>query len=165
MTGSPGPTFTVVDAASPDARLALERYVGELELRFPTGFDARQALAEADAAFNEPSGRFVVALVEGEVVGCGALLWLDQDTAEIKRMWVDPRRRGVGLGRGLLEHLEGEALRAGRSRVVLDTNAVLTEAIAMYRASGYVAIERYNENPYAHHWFAKRLPQTSSERR
>ena len=164
MTGSPGPNFSVVDAGSPEARLALERYVGELEQRFPTGFDGGQALDEADAAFNEPSGRFVVALLDGDVVGCGALLWLDQDTAEIKRMWVDPQRRGIGLGRRLLAHLEGEASRAGRSRVVLDTNAALTEAIAMYRAAGYVAIERYNDNPYAHHWFAKQLPQTSSER-
>ena len=162
MTGSPGPTFTVVDAGSPEARAALERYVGELEHRFPTGFDGRQALAEADAAFNEPSGRFVAAQLDGDVVGCGALLWLDQDTAEIKRMWVDPQRRGIGLGRRLLAHLEGEARRAGRSRVILDTNEALTEAIAMYRASGYVAIERYNDNPYAHHWFAKVLTPAGS---
>jgi hypothetical protein len=40
---------------------------------------------------------------------------------------------------------------------VLDTNEVLTEAVAMYERNGYVAIERYNDNPYAHHWFAKRL--------
>ncbi len=137
--------------------------MGELEQRFPTGFDGRQALDEADAAFNEPSGRFVVATREGDIVGCGALVWLDQDTAEIKRMWVDPQRRGIGLGRGLLEHLEGEARRAGRSRVVLDTNEALTEAIAMYRATGYVAIERYNDNPYAHHWFEKRLTPAGSE--
>jgi GNAT superfamily N-acetyltransferase len=164
VTGSPGPTFSVVDAGSPESRLALERYVGELEERFPTGFDGRQALDEAGAAFNEPSGRFVVAKLDDEIVGCGALLWLDQDTAEIKRMWVDRQRRGIGLGRRLLTHLEGEASRAGRSRVVLDTNAALTEAIAMYRASGYVAIERYNENPSAHHWFAKQLTPTGSGR-
>ncbi len=163
MTGAPGPTFTVVDASSPEAHVALARYVGELEQRFPTGFDGRQALDEADSAFNEPSGRFVVALIDGEVVGCGALLWLDRETAEIKRMWVDPQRRGIGLGRRLLAHLEGEARRAGRSRVILDTNEALTEAISMYRASGYIAIERYNENPYAHHWFAKVLAPTGSE--
>jgi GNAT superfamily N-acetyltransferase len=163
VTGSTGPTFAVVDAGSPEARLALERYVGELEQRFASGFDSRQALAEADAAFNEPSGRFVVAQLDGEVVGCGALLWLDQGAAEIKRMWVDPQRRGIGLGRRLLEHLEGEARRVGRSRVVLDTNEALTEAIAMYQAAGYVAIERYNDNPYAHHWFEKRLPPTGAE--
>jgi GNAT superfamily N-acetyltransferase len=163
VTGSSDLTFAVVGAGSPAARVALERYVGELEQRFPTGFDGPQALAEADAAFNEPSGRFVVALLDGDVVGCGALLWLDQDTAEIKRMWVDPGRRGIGLGRRLLEHLEREARRAGRSRVILDTNAALTEAIAMYRASGYVAIDRYNDNPYAHHWFEKRLTPAGSE--
>jgi len=163
VTGSPGPTFSVVAVSSNKTHVAPERYVGELEERFPTGFDGRQALDEADAAFNEPSGRFVVARLDGEVVGCGALLWVDHETAEIKRMWVDPQQRGIGLGRRLLGHLEGEASRAGRSRVVLDTNETLTEAIAMYKATGYVAIERYNDNPYAHHWFVKQLTPSLPE--
>jgi hypothetical protein len=41
--------------------------------------------------------------------------------------------------------------------VILDTNEVLTEAVAMYERAGYHRVERYNDNPYAHHWFAKAL--------
>ena len=61
------------------------------------------------------------------------------------------------LGKRLLAHLEDEARQAGRSTVILDTNGVLTEAIAMYTAAGYTARDRYNDNPYAQHWFTKRL--------
>ena len=53
--------------------------------------------------------------------------------------------------------LEAVARTRGRTRVVLDTNEALTEAIAMYERAGYQSIERYSDNPYAHHWFAKHL--------
>ena len=72
-------------------------------------------------------------------------------------MWISSQSRGIGLGKRLLAHLEGEARRAGRSRIVLDTNGSLTEAIAMYEAAGYVQTARYNDNPYAEHWFTKML--------
>jgi ribosomal protein S18 acetylase RimI-like enzyme len=72
-------------------------------------------------------------------------------------MWVNPQRRGLGLGKRLLARLEAEIQVAGRSIVVLDTNRSLTEAIAMYRACGYEEIDRYNDNPYAQLWFAKSL--------
>jgi GNAT superfamily N-acetyltransferase len=72
-------------------------------------------------------------------------------------MWVTPDLRGAGLGARLLRLLEGEAVRLGYAVVRLDTNSALVEAIAMYERSGYHAIERYNDNPYARHWFEKRL--------
>lgn len=72
-------------------------------------------------------------------------------------MWVDPAVRGVGLGRRLLGHLEHAARASGRTRVVLDTNEVLVEAIAMYRRLGYRDIDPYNDNPHAHHWFEKSI--------
>jgi GNAT superfamily N-acetyltransferase len=163
VTGAPEVGYSAVDAASGEARWALSRYFGELEERFSGGFDIQQALDEAASSFRDPAGQFVVAMLGEDVVGCGALQWLDERTAEIKRMWVDPQRRGLGLGARLLGHLEAQALRAGRSRVVLDTNAALTEAISMYVAAGYVAIDRYNDNPYAHHWFEKVLTPVGSD--
>ncbi len=72
-------------------------------------------------------------------------------------MWVDPGVRGLGVGRRLLADLERAAGDAGATTVRLDTNRELTEAIAMYRASGYAEIEPYNAEPFAHHWFEKRL--------
>jgi GNAT superfamily N-acetyltransferase len=98
-------------------------------------------------------------VVHGEEtpLACGGLQRVDDATAEIKRMWVAPTERGSGMGRRLLSHLEGLAAEFGYTRVVLDTNATLTEAIAMYERCGYQAIERYNDNPYAQRWFAKDL--------
>ena len=82
----------------------------------------------------------------------GAPAW-----SEIKRLWVDPSVRGLGLGRRLLVSLEQRAAEAGSPIVRLDTNRVLTQAIAMYRAEGYREVPPFNENPYAHHWFEKDL--------
>jgi GNAT superfamily N-acetyltransferase len=145
------------DAGSEMARSALTAYFAELADRFAGGFEVGDAFADAAAMFNPPDGVFVVAVLGGECVGCGGLSRLDEETAEIKRMWVSPAARGLGLGRRLLDHLEGLARRSGASRVVLDTNEALVEAAAMYRSCGYREIERYNDNPYAHHWFAKAL--------
>ena len=144
-----------MDAGSTEANWALVQYFGELDRRFVGGFDTTEALGEATATLNPPYGLFVIARLEDEIVGCGAIHWIDDVTAEIKRMWVDPGRRGIGLGKRLLRHLEAEVLSSGRARVVLDTNESLAEAVSMYGALGYTAIERYNDNPYAHHWFEK----------
>jgi GNAT superfamily N-acetyltransferase len=160
-------TFSFAGAASDSARWALTQYFDELSERFAGGFDVASALEEAVHDFEPPLGLFVIAEADGDVVGCGAIHWIDGDTGEIKRMWVSPARRGIGLGRELLAHLERVVLGSGRTRALLDTNESLTEAIAMYRANGYVPIERYNDNPYAHLWFEKRLapdPQEPSER-
>lgn len=104
-----------------------------------------------------PDGAFVVVRTDDVVIGCGGVLRLDDETAEIKRMWIDPDWRGLGLAGRLLAHLETTALEMHKARVVLDTNESLSEAIAMYGRFGYTPIERYNDNPYAHHWFEKHL--------
>jgi GNAT superfamily N-acetyltransferase len=99
----------------------------------------------------------MIARLDGHPVGCGVLKALDAHTGEIKRMWVAPHARGIGLARRLLERLEAQALQCDLTRVRLDTNRVLTEAHALYRKAGYREIERYNDNPYAHLWFEKDL--------
>ena len=157
MTGAADVVFTRSDAGSTSARWALAQYFDELDRRFVSGFNTDEALDEATPSFNSPAGLFVVAMLGHDVVGCGGVQWIDAQAAEIRRMWVDSARRGIGLGKRLLGHLEGEVLSSGRRRVVLDTNECLTEAISMYRGLGYHEIERYNENPYAHHWFEKVL--------
>ena len=149
--------FAAVDAAGESAQWAMTQYFTELDERFPRGFDPGHALEEAAVLMNPPNGVFLLAMRGDEVVGCGGVQWLDGATAEIKRMWVSPAARGVGLGKQFLARLEHDARAAGRRRVVLDTNGVLLPAIAMYRGSGYTDIERYNDNPYAEHWFAKDL--------
>ena len=72
-------------------------------------------------------------------------------------MWVDPSARGLGLGRRILSELKEQARRHGVTTVRLETNRTLTEAIHLYRSAGYEEVEPFNEEPYAHHWFEKRL--------
>ena len=108
--------------------------------------------------FAPPHGVFLVARLEGEAVGCGAIRALDADIAEIKRMWVDPAARRLGIGRSLLSALESAAAaELGCRTVRLDTAAFLIEALPLYRSAGYSDIPAYNDNPYAEHWLEKRL--------
>lgn len=72
-------------------------------------------------------------------------------------MWVAPSVRGLGVGRRLLEELERHARRRGVAVLRLETNQTLTEAIGLYRSAGYVEVDAFNDEPYAHHWFEKRL--------
>ena len=93
----------------------------------------------------------------GAPIGTGALKDAGAAPPEIKRLWVSVEARGLGVGRRLLEALEAAAVDGGADRVRLDTHRALTEAIAMYRVHGYVEIEPYNQEPFAHHWLEKRL--------
>ena len=149
--------FAAVDPTSEAALTALRHYFAELDTRFSSGFHAEETDAWALSSFDEPHGQFLLASFEGQVLACGGLTRHDQNTAEIKRMWVAAEWRGHGVGKRMLQALEDAAAGLGYSRVVLDTNSALTEAISMYERSGYHAIERYNDNPYAYHWFAKDL--------
>jgi ribosomal protein S18 acetylase RimI-like enzyme len=72
-------------------------------------------------------------------------------------MWVAQSARGLGIGQRILAELEAEAARYGSRVVRLETNRSLTEAIALYRSYGYVEVDAFNHEPYAHHWFEKRL--------
>ncbi len=145
----------------PDSDLAtglLDRYFSELDDRFPEGFDPSRTVAAPSAELVPPHGVFLVARLDGRPVGCGAVRRLDERTAEIKRMWIDPSVRGRGVGRGLLAALEDAARTLGCTVVRLDTSAHLTEAIALYKSAGYVPIPAYNDNSYAAHWLEKPLP-------
>jgi ribosomal protein S18 acetylase RimI-like enzyme len=90
-------------------------------------------------------------------VGCGSLKFHADAPPDIKRMWVSPAARGLGLGRRLLRTLEQQASEAGATVIRLETNAALVEAIGMYRAAGYAEVAPFNDEPNADHWFAKPL--------
>lgn len=147
----------VVDPDQPDARHCLAEYFAELDERFASGFDPALSVAPDVDGFRAPSGAFVVATLRGEAVGCGALRFHGRDPAEIKRMWVAPAARGLGLGRRLLAELEALAAANGAPATRLETNRALTEAIAMYRSSGYVEVPAFNGERYGDHWFEKAL--------
>ena len=140
-----------------EARRCLDAYFGELEARFEGGFDAgKDESARADD-MAPPSGLFVLARLEGDAVGCGGLKRTGRTTGEIKRVWTAPSARGMGVARRVLRALEAAARDMGLRTLRLDTNRALTEAHALYRREGFREVARFNDNPYAHHWFEKRL--------
>jgi ribosomal protein S18 acetylase RimI-like enzyme len=102
-------------------------------------------------------GLLLIARLRGTPVGCGALKFHRDAPAELKRMWVAPDTRGLGLGRRILTALEHQAAGHGAEVVRLETNASLVEAIALYRSSGYREVAAFNDEPFADHWFAKDL--------
>jgi DNA-binding MarR family transcriptional regulator/GNAT superfamily N-acetyltransferase len=145
------------DPRHPDARSCLRAYFSELGQRFDTGFDPARSIPASDGELTPPAGLLLVATLHGEPVGCGALKFHGAEPTEIKRMWVAPSARGLGLGRRLLASLEAHAA-AGGSRVLrLETNRTLVEAVGLYRASGYREVAPFNDEPYADHWFEKTL--------
>jgi putative acetyltransferase len=78
----------------------------------------------------------------GEIVGCGGLYPLDDEEAEIRKMYLRPEARGQGLGRVLFRDLLQHARERRFERVVLETASVLKEAIALYRSHGFVPVRR-----------------------
>ncbi|HEY3624203.1 MAG TPA: helix-turn-helix domain-containing GNAT family N-acetyltransferase [Roseiarcus sp.] len=142
---------------SSDARQCLEAYFRELAARFEGGFDAAADDSAPVEDMTPPSGLFVIARLDGDAIGCGGFKGIDKATGEIKRVWTAPSARGMGVARRVLRALEAAARGSGLKTLRLDTNRALTEAHALYRSEGYREIARFSDNPYAHHWFEKRL--------
>ena len=147
----------VVDPEHPDARRCLRAYVAELNRRSDIPFDPSNGSTAEPYEVRAPAGAFVVAYLNGEAIGCGAVKHRTGGPSDIKRMWVAESARGLGLGRRLLTTLEQLARDSGASVVQLETNDALVEAIALYRSAGYEEVPAFNDEPFAHHWFAKAL--------
>jgi DNA-binding MarR family transcriptional regulator/GNAT superfamily N-acetyltransferase len=150
-------TLAVEDASSPDAQWCIQQYFDELRSRFDGGFDPSRSISASAAELSPPAGLVVLARLRGEAVGCGALKFHEGAPTELKRMWVAPRVRGLGVGRRLLAELERQAVIGGTRLLRLETNRSLTEAIHMYRENGYREVKSFNDEPYADHWFEKDL--------
>jgi GNAT superfamily N-acetyltransferase len=149
--------FAAEDPTTHDAQWCIAQYFAELDARFETGFDLERTLSADADELTPPAGLLFVARLRGRPVGCGALKLHGEAPAELKRMWIAPNARGLGLGRRLLDELERYARAAGVSVLRLETNKTLREAISLYRRTGYVEVEAFNDESYAHHWFAKPL--------
>jgi GNAT superfamily N-acetyltransferase len=149
--------IAIEDPTTRDARWCIEQYFAELNARFEGGFDPSVSISADAHELVPPAGALLIARLHGKPIGCGALKFHRRAPAELKRMWVDPGSRGLGLGRRLLMELERHTREAGARVVRLETNRVLKEAIQLYRNSGYREVPAFNDEPYAHHWFEKRL--------
>jgi ribosomal protein S18 acetylase RimI-like enzyme len=145
------------DPEHPDHIRCVAAYFAELNRRSDNGFDPEASVKVRPEEVRPPRGLVLVARLRGEAVGCAQLRLHPDDWCEIKRMWVAESARGLGIGRRLLVALEDHARASGARIVRMDTNHHLVEAIALYRSAGYVDIPRFNDEPFADHWFEKRL--------
>jgi DNA-binding MarR family transcriptional regulator len=146
-----------IDPEHPDAQYCLAEYVAELNRRSSRGFDPSVGATAHPHELRPPAGQFYVAYLGGEAIGCGGVKHHHGGPAEIKRMWIAPRARGLGLGRRLLDTLEQCARDGGATVAHIETSAVLNEALAMYRSTGWVEVAAFNDEPFADHWLEKRL--------
>jgi len=139
------------------ARHCLTAYFAELATRFDTGFDPARSNSATEAEMTPPAGYFFIAWMNARPAGCGALKCNPRGIGEVKRMWTAPEARGLGIARRVLQAIETKARDLKLKRLRLETNRTLVEAQSLYRQSGYQEVERFNQEPYAHHWFEKRL--------
>ena len=128
---------------SSDVQALISALNAELSERYP---EEGAVFSRLDTGEVSPGkGAILIAVVDSEAVGCGAIRRVDESDAEIKRMYVVPGFRGTGVGRALLNGLEVEAHLLGVSRLVLETGERLPEALVLYERAGFAVIPQFGE--------------------
>ena len=145
------------DPEDPRIRHCVQAYYDEISEIFGVFFDPQVSGDPEADSLRAPHGTFLLALSDGLPIGCVALKRQAAGLGEVKRMWVSPAARGLGLAKQLMAEVEAHAKRLGLTTLQLDTNGKLTAALKLYRGDGWTEIARYNDNPYAEHFFEKQL--------
>ena len=146
-----------LDPRGDAARYCLGEYYGELSRRFKGGFEVALSRDPDATDMMSPRGAFFVAMSDGLPLGCVGLKGTGSELAEIKRLWVAPSARGLGVGRRLMDAAENAARHLSVRIVRLDTNSALGEALQLYRSTGWNEIDRFNDDPYPDLFFEKQL--------
>ena len=155
--------------SDPRAERVLFAFMAEMSSRWlgrpATEDDVREALREFPSdGLQPPGGLLLVAHRDDDVVGCAALRFIDAGLGEVNRVYVAPEARRQGLGRRLMAEIERLARERGLRELRLDTRSDLVESRRLYERIGYREVPRFGENPYAAHWFAKRLSEGQHSR-
>lgn len=106
-----------------------------------------EELRHLEGKYAPPEGCLYLLRVDGQNAGCGGMKRLDESRCELKRMYIRPSFRRMGLGRELALRIIEDARAAGYRRMLLDTLPFLQAAKALYRSLGFYEIERYNDSP------------------
>lgn len=149
--------FEEVDYASELATRCLRAFAEELGKRLDLEFDLKKSGDPELSQMKHPHGTFIVARLGDMPVGCVGIKGSGGALAEVKRMWIAPAARGLGLARRLMTSAEEAARALGIATLRLDTNSSLVEAVGLYRAMGWAEIERFNDDPYPDLFFEKGL--------
>lgn len=149
--------FDEVDPRCDIARYCLGEYYAELARRFEKGFDVALSRDPDAADMVRPRGAFIVAVSDGLPLGCVGLKGSGREMAEIKRLWVAPGARGLGIGKRLMAAAETAARELSIKVLRLDTNSALLEALQLYKRTGWTEIARFNDDPYPDLFFEKVL--------
>lgn len=134
-------------AAEPFDSAEAQRLIAALDAHLASRYSADQRFGpNLRPEHLEPGlGTFVIARADGRAVGCGALRRLDEATAEVKRMYVEPELRGHGVAKEILDRLEAAARVMGTHRLVLETGIYQAEAIGLYRRMGFNPVRCWGE--------------------
>jgi len=149
--------FDAVDPRSEAARYCLAHYYAELAESFAGGFEVARSRDPRPEQMMAPLGAFLVAMSDDLPVGCVGLKGDGGEVAEVKRLWVAPAARGLGLAYRLMEEIEEAAHALSITTLRLDTNRALAGALHLYRRLGWTEIDRFNDDPYPDFFFEKRL--------
>ncbi len=149
--------FEEMDYTSDLATKCLNAFAAELSKRLKVEFDLKKSGDPGLSQMKQPLGTFVVARLGDFPVGCVGVKGNGGALAEIKRMWIAPAARGLGLAHQLMTSAEKAACALGIKTLRLDTNSTLFEAISLYRKMGWTEIDRFNDDPYPDVFFEKHL--------
>jgi putative acetyltransferase len=131
-----------------EARRLVEEYASSLNLDLSFQNFA-QELEHFEDEYSAPCGAFLLARQQGTYVGCVGLRKFSGAAGEIKRLYVAPRARGLGLGEMLVRHIVDEGRQLEYARLVLDTLPSMLEAQALYQRLGFKPVAPYRYNPIA----------------
>jgi putative acetyltransferase len=147
------PRSRLVEATGPEdldqVRSLLRAYAGEwgesiAEALCLQGFESE--LASLPGRYAPPAGRLLLARDDARPIGCVGLRDLGDDICEMKRLYVAPDCRGLGVGRGLVGEVIRWARLAGYARMRLDSTPEMAAALSLYRSFGFLEIARYHED-------------------
>ena len=142
------------------------RLIDEVQAEYVARYGGEDATPLDPSVFEPPRGAFFVTYRDGEPVATGAWRLRDdvevfgtRQTAEVKRMYVAPAARGLGVARRMLARLEDTASAVGARVMILETGTAQPEAMALYESSGYVRIEGfgYYKEDLVNRCYGKRL--------